>query len=111
MIHYHRPEAEAVRASDYQVTPVRDAQNAACLVPKGEPLVVVRKQREVLLIDNVRVHLDAVDGLGTFLELEAVVDATHDDARCRAQVDDILAALGVAAGDLIRASYSDLLRR
>lgn len=106
LIDYRRPESAGVRASDYTVTPVQPTA-----LPAGEPLVVVRKRREVLLIDNVRVHLDDVEGLGTFLELEAVVDAAHDDATCRAQVDRILAALDVCEADLIRASYAELLRR
>jgi predicted adenylyl cyclase CyaB len=106
LITYTRPETEGVRVSTYEVTPVRDR---ACLVPKGRPKILVRKRREVLLLDNVRVHLDTVDQLGTFLELEAVVDAAHDEAACRRQVDVITAALGVADGDLLRASYADLL--
>src|SRR5882724_6639263 len=75
LIRYRRPESDAVRTSDYEVTPVRDAQARRCLVPKTRPIVTVRKRREVLLLDNVRIHLDEVDGLGRFLELEAVVDA------------------------------------
>ncbi|MGH7787726.1 MAG: class IV adenylate cyclase [Candidatus Binatia bacterium] len=110
LIDYRRPEAEGVRASDYTITPVRDAAAGVCLVPKGRPLVEVRKRREILLWDNVRIHLDAVDGLGTFLELEAVVDAAHDDARCQAQVATLMAALAIADADLIRASYAELLR-
>jgi adenylate cyclase class IV len=39
-----------------------------------------------------------------------VVDAAHDEAACRAQVDRILPAFGVAEGDCVRASYGDLLR-
>ena len=105
LIDYQRPEATGVRASDYTITPVES--DAA--LPAGTPLVVVRKRREVLLIDNVRVHLDQVDGLGTFLELEAVVDAAHDDAACRAQVDRVMDALGLRDADLIRASYAELL--
>jgi adenylate cyclase class IV len=104
LIDYRRPEASGVRASDFTVTPLARGGG-----PAGEPLVVVRKRREVLLIDNVRVHLDQVDGLGTFLELEAVVDAAHDDAICRAQVDRIMAALGLRDANLIRSSYADLL--
>ena len=75
----------------------------------GEPIVIVSKRREVFWIENVRVHLDSVDGLGDFLELEAVVDEQHDEATCRRQVDDLLVDLGIGPGDLIRASYSDLL--
>ncbi len=108
LIHYDRPESDGVRASDYEVTPVRDA--GACLVPGGEPVAVVRKRREVLRVDNVRIHLDEVEGLGSFLELEAVVDTTHDDAVCRAQVDALLGVLGLADAVPIRSSYGDLVR-
>ena len=82
MIEYRRAEASGVRASDYTVRPVRDA---AAVRPgsAGPPLVVVRKRREMLLWDNVRIHLDGVDRLGTFLELGAVVDEAHDEACCR----------------------------
>lgn len=110
LIRYERPEATGVRTSVYEVSPVRDAAAQACLVPKTPPLVVVRKRRELWLLDNVRIHLDTVDGLGTFLELEAAVDATHDETVCRAQVDRLLAALGIVEADCVRASYSDLLR-
>jgi predicted adenylyl cyclase CyaB len=110
LIRYDRPERAGVRASDYEVLPVRDPDANACLVPKGEPLVVVRKRRELWLVDDVRIHLDTVDGLGTFLELEAVVGATHDEAACRAAVFRLLAVLGVAEVDCVRASYGDLLR-
>jgi predicted adenylyl cyclase CyaB len=110
LIRYDRPETTGVRPSEYEVLPVRDEQARACLVPKGEALVVVRKRRELWLVDNVRIHLDTVDGLGTFLELEAVVDAAHDEAACRAAVYRLLAVFGVAEGDCLRASYSDLLR-
>jgi adenylate cyclase, class 2 len=110
LIEYRRPEASGVRASDYTVSPVRDEAAGLCLVPKQAPLVIVRKRREVLLWQNVRVHLDEVDELGTFLELEAVVDAAHDDATCHAQVATLMSQLGVGEADLIRASYAELLR-
>ena len=109
LIRYRRPECDAVRTSDYEVTPVRDADARRCLVPKTRPVVTVRKRREVLLLDNVRIHLDEVDGLGRFLELEAVVDAAHDEAACRRRVAEITAALGLREADFIRASYAELL--
>ena len=79
LIRYRRPESDAVRTSDYEVTLVRDAEARRCLVPKTRPVVTVRKRREVLLLDNVRIHLDSVESLGTFVELEAVVDDAHDE--------------------------------
>ncbi|HXJ35399.1 MAG TPA: class IV adenylate cyclase [Candidatus Eisenbacteria bacterium] len=110
LIRYDRREDAGVRVSAYEVSPVRDAEGEACLVPTTRPLVTVRKRRELWLLDNVRIHLDTVDGLGTFLELEAVVDATHDEARCRAAVDRLLDAFGLSEAACLRASYGDLLR-
>lgn len=110
LIEYRRPEATGVRASDYTITPVRDADAGLCRVPQGRPLVEVRKRREILLWDNVRIHLDSVDDLGTFLELEAVVDVDHDDARCHGQIATLMAALALTDADLIRASYAELLQ-
>lgn len=110
LIRYERPETSGIRASDYEITPVRDDAAALCLVPKTPPLVTVRKRRELWQLENVRIHLDDVDGLGTFLELEAVVDGAHDDRACTRAVERLLAALDIREADCIRASYSDLLR-
>ena len=102
-------DGEVSARAKYEVLPVRDAEAHAC-PSKTPPVVVVRKTRELWLLDNVRIHLDTVDGLGTFLELEAVVGPSHDEARCHAQVDALLPAFGVTERDCVRASYSDLLR-
>jgi adenylate cyclase class 2 len=110
LIRYDRPETGGVRGSDYEVTPVRDAGEGLCLVPKRSPVSIVRKRRELLLIENVRIHLDEVDELGTFLELEAVVDAAHDDVACRRQVADLLDVLGLTTAEPILASYGELVR-
>ena len=108
LVTYDRPETGGIRPSQYTVEPVR--ADGACRVPPGPPLVVVRKQREILLLDNVRIHMDDVESLGRFLELEAVVDAGHDESTCHGQVRRIMAALGVTETDCLRASYAELLR-
>lgn len=108
LIRYRRPEGEDVRPSDYSLEVLTGPEDPR-LAALGEPVVVVDKAREVLWVANVRVHLDRVEGLGDFLELEAVVDATHDDAACRVAVDRILRELDLAEQPAITASYSDLL--
>jgi len=110
LIRYERAEHAGIRPSDYEITPVRDEAAGVCLVPKGDPLVVVRKRRELLLVENVRIHLDQVDGLGAFLELEAVLDDAHDEAGGHAACARIMQALGIEPDDLVRASYAELLR-
>ena len=110
LIRYDRPETGGVRASDYEVTPVRDQETRLCLVPSEPAVAIVHKRREVLLLENVRIHLDDVERLGAFLELEAVVDREHDDGACHRQVAALLDALGLAAAEPIRASYGELIR-
>jgi len=73
-------------------------------------LVVVQKQREIYFIDNVKFHLDLVDGLGTFVEIEAIdKDGTIGKARLLAQCQAFLELLKISQQDLLAVSYSDLL--
>lgn len=109
LIHYRRPEAAGVRASDYRLLDPDGAEARDLLAGRGPVVLTVRKTREVFLVDNVRVHLDEVEGLGSFLELEAMLDADHDLAACRLQVAELMRAFGVEEGALLAASYSDLL--
>ena len=73
-------------------------------------LVVVDKQRHIWSADNVKLHVDEVDGLGAFLEIEAIDE--HGDLGevvLRRQCSGWLELLEVAHGDLIERSYSDML--
>lgn len=111
LIPYLRPDQAGPKRSDYQVIPVPlPAQLKALLSELLGVHRVVEKQREIFLVDNVRIHLDRVHGLGDFLELEAVFDASAAaEAEERAKVDRLMQALGVAAGDLLETSYEGLV--
>jgi adenylate cyclase, class 2 len=71
--------------------------------------VVVRKTRDLYLLDHVRIHLDDVDKLGKFLEFEAVVSDQNDPAACREAVEALRQAFTPVLGEAISVSYSDLL--
>ena len=70
---------------------------------------VIDKQREVFLLDNVRVHLDHVVNLGSFIEFEAVYDS--DDALTRqqetAKVRALMQTFSIREADLLDRSYID----
>jgi homotetrameric cytidine deaminase len=105
LIEYRRDDAAGARASDYRVVPVPDAGALReALDAALGTLVVVEKRRRLLLKDGVRIHLDQVDGLGTFVELEAVApEAGHEE------VERVRAGLGIEDAALVAESYSDLL--
>lgn len=108
LIRYCRPEVAGVRPSEYSLEALTGPEDPR-LTSLGDPALVVTKRREVMWIDNVRVHLDEVEHLGTFLELEAIVDEEHPDEACRRAIAVILRSLGVESAARITASYSDLL--
>jgi predicted adenylyl cyclase CyaB len=108
LIFYERPEDAAQRWSEYRISSVDDpaALRAVLAAALGERGVVV-KQRQVFLWNGCRIHLDEVENLGTFVELEVVSkgDPANDQERMRA----LMVAFGLHDKDTIRASYADLL--
>jgi homotetrameric cytidine deaminase len=108
LIAYTRPDGEAARTSAYRLAEVaepaalREALDAAL-----GTLVVVEKRRRLLLYENVRIHLDEVRDLGSFVELEGVADPDSDLRREHELVARVREEL--ALGDPVAASYSDLL--
>ncbi len=107
LIAYSRPDDAAVRVSSYRVLPAAEGTLAALTETLGVD-VVVDKRRHLLLWENVRIHLDEVAGLGSFMELEAVADADSDLSRERGQVEHLREALGIE--ELREGSYSDAVR-
>ncbi|TVQ60623.1 MAG: CYTH domain-containing protein [Phycisphaerales bacterium] len=72
-------------------------------------LCVVRKTRELYTADHVRIHLDDVEGLGRFIEFEALVSRTNNVVKCHAAVRRLREAMGPALGEPISLSYSDMV--
>lgn len=71
--------------------------------------VVVQKSRDLFMIGGVRIHLDRVDGLGDFLEFEALVSPSQNVAKCHETIAGLRKAFGPAIGEPIACSYSDML--
>ncbi len=74
--------------------------------------VVVQKKRKIYFVDNVKIHFDLVEGLGTFVEVEAIdKDKTIGIDRLKEQCAFYERLFGVAPADFVAESYSDLLLR
>jgi len=112
LIHYHRPDHGDTRASDYVRLPVpdpaalREALARACGV-----IGRVRKQRWLLMAGATRIHIDRVEGLGDFMELEVVLADGQTDADGTAVAEALMQALGLAGAERIAGAYLDLLAK
>ncbi|MFM7532166.1 MAG: class IV adenylate cyclase [Rubrivivax sp.] len=109
LIAYERADDPRARASDYVRVPVaepgalREALTRALGV-RGR----VRKRRWLLLAGPTRIHLDEVEGLGAFIELEVVMREGEPDAQGVATAEALMRALGLEGAPRLAGAYLDL---
>jgi predicted adenylyl cyclase CyaB len=109
LIWYARDNQTDTRLSRYIVAPVADVP--AMIEALSQALGirgVVRKHRTLYLFHNVRIHLDQVERLGSFIEFEAVISTPADEQPSRQRLDLLACALQIREEDRIALSYSDL---
>lgn len=111
LIYYERENKAGPKQSDFNLVAVPDAATLkAMLTASWGVKVAVVKQREIYFIGNVKFHLDTLEQLGSFVEIEASNKyAPLSVDELKAQCDFYLQAFGIAATDLITVSYSDML--
>ena len=109
LIAYRRPDTTGLRTSDFHLVPVNDP------TPLREALThalgVVRrvaKTRHLLLLGRTRIHLDRVEGLGDFLELEVVLADRDEVTGGEQEAERLLAQLALGDRPRIPGSYVDL---
>ncbi|WPG37807.1 class IV adenylate cyclase [Variovorax sp. EBFNA2] len=111
LIFYRRADSSGPKESFYLITPTATphALRESLTLAWGQA-GRVRKQRRLFLVGRTRVHLDRVEGLGEFLELEVVLQEGEPAEAGVAEAHALMARLGVAAGQLVQGAYVDLLR-
>ncbi len=108
LIGYERANATAARGSDYRLIEIADGAGIkATLAAALGVLTIVRKEREIFLFRNVRIHLDRVAGLGEFLEFEAVLE-DHNDSAGHAVLAELRQRFASVLAEALAGSYSDL---
>ena len=110
LIAYRRDNATEAVKSGYVLAAVAAPEELAeALDAALGTVVVVSKRRHLFLWDGVRIHLDEVEGLGGFVEFEAVLPDAGDLATARAKVDRLRTELEISEDALVAVGYSDLL--
>jgi adenylate cyclase, class 2 len=70
--------------------------------------LTIKKSRELWLHRGVRIHLDTVEGLGNFIEFEALVCPERNLARCHELIEALRQTLATAIGEPISSGYAEL---
>ncbi|MBM3459442.1 MAG: class IV adenylate cyclase [Armatimonadetes bacterium] len=109
LISYSRPDHPDVRSSDYHLYPTGNPEGLTAVLAKALGNAgVVRKRRRLYLFQNTRIHLDEVEGLGNFVELETVVHG-QPEADAYRELQTVAEALELREEDRIATAYRDLL--
>lgn len=111
LIGYSRENQEGPKQSNFKLTPVQDGEALKDILKNALGVkVVVKKSREIYYIGNIKFHIDELEGLGNFVEIEAgniladlPVEKLHE--QCRFYMKEF----GIQEEDLLANSYSDIL--
>lgn len=111
LIHYQRENKEGPKQSNVTLFKSDPKSSLKEILTKAlGVLIIVDKQREIYFIDNVKFHIDIVENLGTFIEIEAIDnDGRIGKDKLLEQCQFFLDLFKISQEDLISVSYSDLL--
>jgi predicted adenylyl cyclase CyaB len=111
LIHYEREDYAGAKSSHvllYQHQP--DKTLKEILIKTLGIKAVVDKKRKIYFINNVKFHFDTVEGLGTFVEVEAIdKEGSIGKEKLQKQCDEYAALFGIDDKDYCSVSYSDMI--
>jgi predicted adenylyl cyclase CyaB len=112
LIFYRRPDVEGPTQSEFLKAPTSDPKAMTRALGSALGVIgVVCKRRTLYLIGQTRVHLDDVEGLGHYLELEVVLEDGQSADEGSGIAGELMAWLDITEGDLEARAYVDLLAR
>ncbi|MGO3124570.1 MAG: class IV adenylate cyclase [Advenella sp.] len=112
LIFYRRPDAAGPKESFYMLSETATPESLREVLSLAYGVIGrVIKRRTLYMVGRTRVHLDHVQGLGQFMELEVVLEAGESTARGMQQAESLMQQLGIRSSQLIEGSYFDLLAR
>ena len=110
LIHYHRGDIAGPKTSRYTIAPTSDPDALRAILTATLGVIgVVRKRRWLYLVGQTRIHLDRVEGLGEFVELEVVLRPDQPEAEGVAIAERLMARLGIGVAELVEGAYIDLI--
>lgn len=112
LIYYDRQNESGPKKSDVLLHVVSPNSGLKEILTKAlGVLAVVDKQREIYYVANVKFHIDTVQGLGSFVEIEAAGDERSDRGMLLEQCRDYVEQFAIREDDLVAESYSDMVMK
>jgi predicted adenylyl cyclase CyaB len=110
LIFYERPDGTGPRQSNYSIVEISDPHSLKVVLGASLGIRGIVKQRRWLyLAGQTRIHLDEVEGLGSFVELEFVMRSGQTPEEGTQEVNRVLQKLQIKEADLLSCAYVDML--
>jgi adenylate cyclase class IV len=110
LIHYRRGDGAGPKVSDYSIAPTAAPRELRETLARAFGILGrVAKRRRVYLVDRTRIHLDNVEGLGMFIELEVVLAEAESLQDGEAVAGSLMKQLGIGEDQLVTGAYLDLI--
>ena len=111
LIYYSRPDGTEPKKSEVILSPTTDPESLRSLLGHAIGVkCVVDKKREIYFHGNVKIHVDEVVGLGSFIEIEVIEESSNvDESSMLATCNAWMQRLDIRREDLLASSYSDML--
>jgi predicted adenylyl cyclase CyaB len=110
LIFYRRPDVAGPKLSEFVMSATAEPDALRRLLSLAYGVVGrVRKTRTLCFVGQTRIHLDDVEDLGHYVELEVVLAADETEAEGQAIAEDLVRRLGIRPEHLITRAYVDLL--
>lgn len=112
LVYYLREDSHGPKHSEYSLFETDQPEQLRTILAAAYGVRgVVSKVRSLYLVGQTRIHLDEVQGLGQFMELEVVMQPEQSDAQGERIAQELMERLGILPGDLIDVAYIDLLEQ
>lgn len=110
LIYYERDNQAGPKTSAFVLTPVADAASLKLILTNSFGILkVVSKKREIYFIKNVKFHIDELEGLGQFVEIEACnINTGFTHTELKMQCEMYMEEFGILPEHLLTHSYSDM---
>lgn len=111
LIHYERENLAASKVSKVLLYEQAPDKNLKDILSKALGIkVVVAKRRRIYFIGNVKFHFDKVEGLGEFVEVEAIdTEGNIGSDQLARQCSEYAGLFGINGDDYVAESYSDMM--
>jgi adenylate cyclase class IV len=111
LIFYQRSDQPGPKESSYCIAPTPAPDSLRETLARAYGVAGrVRKRRTLFMIGRTRAHLDRVENLGDWLELEVVLEENEPSASGIGEAQELMAKVGIEPAQLVEGAYVDLLR-